>query len=117
MMWKLMRHKEWKDIMERAATTVSSLEAEQDSGNINRTQSMATLNEPHPHREGSGSGPWRQETMGVLLLRPGGYTPGSDEGRLKLQELMTMCTKLSKQVFDLEKAKDAQDMEILKLKK
>ncbi|GJU28069.1 hypothetical protein Tco_1166690 [Tanacetum coccineum] len=40
--------KEWEDIMERAATTTSSLEAEQDSGNINRTQSMATLNESFP---------------------------------------------------------------------
>ncbi|GJZ70573.1 hypothetical protein Tco_0634123 [Tanacetum coccineum] len=35
--------KEWEDRMERAATTASSLEAEQDNGNINRTQSMATL--------------------------------------------------------------------------
>ncbi|GJZ62673.1 putative ribonuclease H-like domain-containing protein [Tanacetum coccineum] len=34
--------------MERAATTASSLETEQDSGNINRTRSMATLNEPSP---------------------------------------------------------------------
>ncbi|GJX38717.1 hypothetical protein Tco_0252020 [Tanacetum coccineum] len=41
-------HKELGDRMERAATTTSSLEAEQDSGNINRTQSMATLNEPSP---------------------------------------------------------------------
>ncbi|GJX33129.1 putative ribonuclease H-like domain-containing protein [Tanacetum coccineum] len=41
-------YKEWKDRMERAATTASSLEAEQDSGNINRTQSMATLNESLP---------------------------------------------------------------------
>ncbi|GKE59360.1 hypothetical protein Tco_1498545, partial [Tanacetum coccineum] len=40
--------KEWEDKMERAATTASSLEAEQDSGNINRTQSMATLNESFP---------------------------------------------------------------------
>ncbi|GKE45728.1 hypothetical protein Tco_1473012 [Tanacetum coccineum] len=48
---------------------------------------------------------------------PGGYTPGSDEGRLKLVELMVMCTKLSKQVLDLEKEKDAQAVEILKLKK
>ncbi|GJT04670.1 putative ribonuclease H-like domain-containing protein, partial [Tanacetum coccineum] len=48
---------------------------------------------------------------------PGGYTPGSDEGRLKLQELMTMCTKLSKQVLDLEKEKDVQAVEILRLKK
>ncbi|GJW41699.1 hypothetical protein Tco_0067544 [Tanacetum coccineum] len=39
-------HKELGDRMERAATTASSLEAEQDSGNINRTKSMATLNEP-----------------------------------------------------------------------
>ncbi|GJV11568.1 putative ribonuclease H-like domain-containing protein [Tanacetum coccineum] len=37
--------KEWEDRMERAATTASSLEAEHDSGNINRTQSIATLNE------------------------------------------------------------------------
>ncbi|GJX28599.1 hypothetical protein Tco_0236678 [Tanacetum coccineum] len=46
----------------------------------------------------------------------GGYTPGSDEGRLKLKELMAICTKLSKQVLDLEKEKDAQAVEILKLK-
>ncbi|GJV93386.1 hypothetical protein Tco_1541199 [Tanacetum coccineum] len=38
-------YNEWEDRMERAATTTSSLEAEQDNGNINRTQSMATLNE------------------------------------------------------------------------
>ncbi|GKA39751.1 hypothetical protein Tco_0732302 [Tanacetum coccineum] len=41
-------HKELGDRMERAATTASSLEAEQDSGNISRTQSIATLNEPSP---------------------------------------------------------------------
>ncbi|GJS39699.1 putative ribonuclease H-like domain-containing protein [Tanacetum coccineum] len=36
-------HKELGDRMERAATTDSSLEAEQDNGNINKTQSMATF--------------------------------------------------------------------------
>ncbi|GKC81780.1 hypothetical protein Tco_1137497 [Tanacetum coccineum] len=41
-------HKELGDRIERATTTASSLEAEQDSGNINKTQSMATLNEPNP---------------------------------------------------------------------
>ncbi|GJV24904.1 hypothetical protein Tco_1377599 [Tanacetum coccineum] len=41
-------YKELGDRMERAATTASSLEAEHDSGNINRAQSMATLNEPSP---------------------------------------------------------------------
>ncbi|GKA85213.1 hypothetical protein Tco_0806867 [Tanacetum coccineum] len=39
-------HEERRDRMERAATTASSLEAEQDNGSILRTQSMATLNEP-----------------------------------------------------------------------
>ncbi|GJX18892.1 putative ribonuclease H-like domain-containing protein [Tanacetum coccineum] len=41
-------HKELGDIMERDATIASSLEGEQDSDNINRTQSMATLNESNP---------------------------------------------------------------------
>ncbi|GKF07938.1 hypothetical protein Tco_0042162 [Tanacetum coccineum] len=41
-------HKELGDKMERVATTASSLEAELESGNINKTQSMATLNEPSP---------------------------------------------------------------------
>ncbi|GKE41869.1 hypothetical protein Tco_1469153, partial [Tanacetum coccineum] len=50
-------YKEWEEIMERVATTASSLEAEQDSGNINRTQSMATLDESFPQGTDSGSGP------------------------------------------------------------
>ncbi|GKD71998.1 hypothetical protein Tco_1326088 [Tanacetum coccineum] len=41
-------------------------------------------------------------------LSEGGYTSGSDDGRLKLEELIAMCIKLSKQVLDLEKEKDAQ---------
>nr|GEW30298.1 hypothetical protein [Tanacetum cinerariifolium] len=41
-------YKECEDRMERATTTASSLEAEHDSGNINKTQSMETLNEPLP---------------------------------------------------------------------
>nr|GEU56471.1 ribonuclease H-like domain-containing protein [Tanacetum cinerariifolium] len=32
----------------------------------------------------------------------GGYTSGSDEGRLKLEELMDLCTTLSNKVFTLE---------------
>ncbi|GJS80939.1 hypothetical protein Tco_0747480 [Tanacetum coccineum] len=48
--------------------------------------------------------------------RPRGYTLRSDEGRPDLHELMAICTKLSDRVLDLEKEKDAQAMEILKLK-
>ncbi|GJU82742.1 putative ribonuclease H-like domain-containing protein [Tanacetum coccineum] len=70
-------HKELGDRMERAATTASSLGAEQDSGNINRTQSMATLNEPSPYGTSSVN------------------TLGSGKDSMKLMELMEHCTKLS----------------------
>ncbi|GJW38941.1 hypothetical protein Tco_0064786 [Tanacetum coccineum] len=39
-------YEEIDDSLERAATTTTSLDAEQDMGNINKTQSKATLNEP-----------------------------------------------------------------------
>ncbi|GJW66444.1 hypothetical protein Tco_0120868 [Tanacetum coccineum] len=52
-------HEERGDKMERAATTAISLDAEQGSGNIIRTQSMATLNEPIP--QGTGSAEKLQE--------------------------------------------------------
>ncbi|GJT74781.1 hypothetical protein Tco_1041506 [Tanacetum coccineum] len=125
-------NEEMLDSVERAATTATSLEAEQASGNIHKTQFTATLNEPFSLELGSGghtlgSGEDSMEHQIELTDNvpntphdsplPGGYTPGSDEGRLKLEELMAMCIKLSKQVLDLEKEKDAQAVEILKLKK
>ncbi|GJS27268.1 putative ribonuclease H-like domain-containing protein [Tanacetum coccineum] len=45
-----------------AATTASSLEAEQESGNIHKTRPTTTLNEPSPQGLGSGSGPRHQDT-------------------------------------------------------
>ncbi|GKB39588.1 hypothetical protein Tco_0884530 [Tanacetum coccineum] len=96
--------------MERAATTTSSLVAKQDSGNINRTQSMATLNESFPQVTGSGSGPRCQDTIlggaeaqirfeaaskqsnDPPLLRVN--TLGSGEDSMKLMELMEHYTKL-----------------------
>nr|GEV26188.1 putative ribonuclease H-like domain-containing protein [Tanacetum cinerariifolium] len=45
------------DKVVRAATTIDSLEAEQESGNINKTLPTTTLNEPSPKGTGSGSGP------------------------------------------------------------
>ncbi|GKB76371.1 hypothetical protein Tco_0943266 [Tanacetum coccineum] len=79
--------------MERAATTASSLEAEHDTGNINRTQSMATLNESIPHGTDSGSGPRCQDT----ILR------GAEaQISMKLKELMELCTKLSERILDIK---------------
>ncbi|GKD74822.1 hypothetical protein Tco_1333104 [Tanacetum coccineum] len=67
-------YKEWEDRLERASTTATSLEAEQDSGNINRTQSMVTLNESFPQRTDSGSGPrfLRQAQHGCYLQKSEG---------------------------------------------
>ncbi|GKG17803.1 hypothetical protein Tco_0372101, partial [Tanacetum coccineum] len=92
-----------------------------------QTRSERVLEQPiePPFSEGhtSGSGKGMMEHQFALtanvpitphdLPLPGGYTPGSDKVRLKLQELMTMCIKLSKQVHGLEKEKDAQAVEIL----
>ncbi|GJS96496.1 hypothetical protein Tco_0803464 [Tanacetum coccineum] len=47
-------YKELDDSLVRAATTASSLEVEQDSGNITKTQSKATLNEPSSLGTSSG---------------------------------------------------------------
>ncbi|GKB79623.1 hypothetical protein Tco_0946518, partial [Tanacetum coccineum] len=44
-------------------------------------------------------------------------TPGSGEDRLKIMELMEICTKLSDKVLALENVKTAQDLEITSLKK
>ncbi|GKF10163.1 hypothetical protein Tco_0048089, partial [Tanacetum coccineum] len=44
-------------------------------------------------------------------------TFGSGEDRMQLNDLMVLCTKLQKQVLDLEKAKSDQAIEIASLKK
>ncbi|GJS05249.1 hypothetical protein Tco_0321757 [Tanacetum coccineum] len=87
-------HKELGDSLVRVATIASSLEAEQDSGNINKTQSKATPNESSSQGTNSGGGP-----------------------RLKLNELMALCTTLQNRVLDLEKTKTTQHNEITSLKK
>ncbi|GJU86389.1 putative ribonuclease H-like domain-containing protein [Tanacetum coccineum] len=109
--------KEWEDRMKRADTTASSLEAKQDSGNINRTQSIATLNKSFPQGTNLGSGPRCQDTIfggaeaqirfeaaskqsnDPPLSRVN--TLGSGEDIMKLKELMEFCTKLFVRAFDL----------------
>ncbi|GKD20636.1 hypothetical protein Tco_1222339 [Tanacetum coccineum] len=126
-------HQERGDNVERAATSAASLDAEQDSGNIIRTQSMATLNEPIPQGTGSGSCPRHQDT--ILGDRPAQTrferlskqsnnpplsrvnTLGSVEDSLKLNELMKICTRLSERVLALDNIKTTQNLEITNLKK
>ncbi|GJT82306.1 hypothetical protein Tco_1056648 [Tanacetum coccineum] len=84
-------HKELGDSLVRAATTASSLEAKQDSGNINKTQSKATPNESSSLGTTSGGGPICQETMGDTIAQT--------------------------RVLDLEKTKTTQYNEIASLKR
>ncbi|GKE27933.1 hypothetical protein Tco_1443317, partial [Tanacetum coccineum] len=100
-------NEEMNDSLVRAATTASSLEAEQDSGNINKTQSKATLNEPSSSGTSSGGGPKRQETIGDTIAQTS----------LKLQELMALCTTLQSRVLKLETTKTTQANEIASLKR
>ncbi|GJY56764.1 hypothetical protein Tco_0455879, partial [Tanacetum coccineum] len=92
-------NEEMDNSLVKAATTASSLEAEQYSGNIDKTRSKATLNEP--------------SSLGTSSRV---NTPRSDEDRLKLNELMEFCTKLQQRVLDLENTKTAQAQEITSLK-
>ncbi|GJX36158.1 putative ribonuclease H-like domain-containing protein [Tanacetum coccineum] len=93
-------NEEMDDSLERAATTATGLEAEQDSGNIDKTQSKATPNEPSSPRTSSG-----------------GNTLRSGEDSIKLQELMALCTTLQSRVLDLETTKTTQATKIASLKK
>ncbi|GJS03001.1 putative ribonuclease H-like domain-containing protein [Tanacetum coccineum] len=60
-------HKELGDSLVRAAATASSLESEQDSGNITKTRSKAIPNESSSL--GTTGGPRCQETMGDTTAR------------------------------------------------
>ncbi|GKF43610.1 hypothetical protein Tco_0130162, partial [Tanacetum coccineum] len=93
-------HKELGDSLVRAATTASSLEAEQDNGNKTKTRSKAIPNE--------------SSSLGTTS---GGNTLRSDEDKLKLNELMELCTNLQKKVLDLEKTKTTQANKIFSLKR
>ncbi|GJU86373.1 hypothetical protein Tco_1293919 [Tanacetum coccineum] len=69
-------NEEMDDSLVRATTTASSLEAKQDSGNINKTQSKATLNEPSSSGTSSGSGPSLKKRVKKLERRKKSRTRG-----------------------------------------
>ncbi|GJY53604.1 ribonuclease H-like domain-containing protein [Tanacetum coccineum] len=123
------------DRVVRATTTATSLEAEQESGNIHKTRSTATLNEPSPQEQETDqqADPRSQYTIlgmhDAQLIKilyhqhphdsplSGGHILECDEGRPNINESMAICTKLSNRVLALETSKTAQDLVIKKLKK
>ncbi|GJQ93558.1 putative ribonuclease H-like domain-containing protein [Tanacetum coccineum] len=78
-------HKELGDRMERAATTASSLEVEQDSGSNLRCQDTILGDVDAQTRFETTS----KQSNDPPLLR--GYTVGSGEDNMKLLELMELC--------------------------
>ncbi|GJZ46242.1 retrovirus-related pol polyprotein from transposon TNT 1-94 [Tanacetum coccineum] len=98
-------YKELDDSLVRAATTASSLEKEQDSGNIIKTRSKATPNEADVSKLSNDP----------LLARYNTLRNGEDS--LKLNELIKLCTNLKQRVLDLEKTKITQAEEIFSLKR
>ncbi|GJV99280.1 putative ribonuclease H-like domain-containing protein [Tanacetum coccineum] len=103
-------HEERGDSVERAATTATSLDAEQGSGGSPRCQEAIGDTIAQTRFERVSTPFYDSPLLGV-------NTPASDEERIELKELMDMCTKLSDRVLDLENVKDAQALEIKKLKK
>ncbi|GKE60878.1 hypothetical protein Tco_1511245 [Tanacetum coccineum] len=99
-------NEEMDDSLERAVTTASSLKAEQDSGNINKTQSKATPNEPSSPGTSSGGGPRRQETMGDTIAQTG----SENVSKLSNDPLLA-------RVLALETTKTTQATKIVSLKK
>ncbi|GJY39357.1 hypothetical protein Tco_0425721, partial [Tanacetum coccineum] len=82
-------YKEWEDRMERAATTASSLEAEQDSGSGPGSQVTILGGAEAQTRFEATS----KQSNDPPLSRVN--TLGSGEDSMKLKELMELCTKLS----------------------
>ncbi|GJQ89620.1 ribonuclease H-like domain-containing protein [Tanacetum coccineum] len=98
-------NEEMDDSLERAATTTTSLDAEQDRDNINKTQSKATPNEPSSSGTSSGGGPRCQETM----MDTSAQTRFERVSKTSNDPLLT-------RVLDLENTKTAQALEITSLK-
>ncbi|GJT22596.1 hypothetical protein Tco_0892533 [Tanacetum coccineum] len=113
-------YKELDDSLVRAATTTSSLEAEQDNGNIIKTRSKATPNEAGSQITTSGGGPRHQETMGDtiaqtrfeyvsklsndLLLARAKVESSGDEESLDDADMFDVNTLASEEVFVAEES-------------
>nr|GEX40289.1 hypothetical protein [Tanacetum cinerariifolium] len=106
-------NKEMNDSLERAATSATSLDAEQDRGKTSKTQSKATPNESGSQGTDSGGGPRCQEAMRDTVtqtrservskvsydpLLVGVNTPRSGKDSLKINKLMELCTNLQNKV-------------------
>nr|GEV62527.1 hypothetical protein [Tanacetum cinerariifolium] len=94
-------HKDGGDSLVRATTTASSLEAEQDSGNIDKTQTKATSNEPSSQGTSLGDGLRPQDTM----RDTSGHTSAADTIVTTAPTITTESTKTNVEVTLASKRK------------
>nr|GEV18313.1 retrovirus-related Pol polyprotein from transposon TNT 1-94 [Tanacetum cinerariifolium] len=103
-------HKELGDRLVKAATTAFSLEVEQDSGNITKTQSRETPNEPSSQGTNSGGGPMCQETMGDTTAQTRDEESlgedASKQGRkidaIHADKNITLVNDIDNEMFDMD---------------
>ncbi|GJT77097.1 hypothetical protein Tco_1043822 [Tanacetum coccineum] len=109
------------DRVVRAATTATSLEAEQESGSGPKCQDTTLGDADAQTRFKTASKQSHDPFLSEVNTSGSGedrsHTPGSDDGRPNINELMTICTQLSNRVLALENSKTAQDLVIKKLQK
>nr|GEU42407.1 retrovirus-related Pol polyprotein from transposon TNT 1-94 [Tanacetum cinerariifolium] len=116
-------YKERGDRLVRAATTASSLEAEQDSGNINKTQSKATPNEASSLGTTSGDGSRCQEAIRdtITQTRFKKVSKLSNDSLLAREKTKTTqalkITSLKKRVNKLEKKQRSRTHKLKRLYK
>nr|GEX70884.1 hypothetical protein [Tanacetum cinerariifolium] len=103
-------YKELDDRLVEAVTTASSLEVEHDSGGGLRCQEAIVDSIAQTRFENVS------KLSNVSLLARGNILR-SDEDRMKLNELMKLCTNLQSKVLNLEKTKTTQALEITSLKR
>nr|GEW36177.1 hypothetical protein [Tanacetum cinerariifolium] len=97
-LWDDVVNEEMDGSLKRAATTATSLDADQDKGNIFKTQSKETPNEPGSQGASSGGGLRCQEAIGDTAAQ-------------------TKSERLQQRVLDLETTNTTQAMEIESLKR
>ncbi|GJT81687.1 hypothetical protein Tco_1056029 [Tanacetum coccineum] len=115
-------HKELGDSLVRAAITASSLEAEQDSGNITKTQSKATPNESSSLGTTSGGGLRCQKTIGDTIAQTmfENVSKLSNDSLLAREDKTTLANKiasLKRRVKKLENKKSSRTHKLKRLYK
>ncbi|GJX74255.1 hypothetical protein Tco_0312850 [Tanacetum coccineum] len=102
-------YKKRDDSLERDATPTTGLDAKQDRGGSPRRQE--TMGDTIAQTRSENVSKFSNDP---LIIR--GNTLQSGEDRLKVQELMELCTNLQNRVIDLKKTKTAQAQEITSFK-